>query len=234
MYKITSFIQTLQLCFAVLLSGAIVNTSHAQKPEVIRSIKQYEQALRKDSNQRMVELKSITSTIVYDMHYATKNNFTTQQLYNQSNYTYLRLPAARALSKVQSELLQKGLGLKVFDAYRPYSVTQKMWNLIQDERYVANPAKGSGHNRGISIDLTIIDARTGKELDMGTAFDNFTDTAHHNFNHLPKEVLQNRQLLRQTMEKYGFRALETEWWHYSWPNTNNFKVLDIDFKKLKE
>jgi D-alanyl-D-alanine dipeptidase len=107
-----------------------------------------------------------------------------------------------------------------------------MWDLIHDERYVADPSKGSGHNRGLAVDLTIIDLKDGSELNMGTSFDNFTDTAHHTFKNLPADILQNRMLLRETMEKYGFKALETEWWHYSWPNDRNYEVLDIDFKKL--
>lgn len=147
--------------------------------------------------------------------------------------TFLRLPAVRALQKVQAELNSKGLGMKIFDAYRPYSVTEKFWKLVHDERYVANPANGSGHNRGASVDLTIINLQTGKELDMGTGFDNFTDTAHHSFTALSESVLQNRLLLKSTMEKYGFNALETEWWHYSLPQSKRFELLNISFKKLK-
>ena len=103
---------------------------------------------------------------------------------------------------------------------------------MHDERYVANPANGSGHNRGIAVDLTIIDLKTGKELNMGTGFDNFTDSAHHSFTNLPKEILQNRNLLKTTMEKYGFKLFETEWWHYFLADGDKYEVLDIDFKKL--
>jgi D-alanyl-D-alanine dipeptidase len=122
--------------------------------------------------------------------------------------------------------------LKIFDAYRPYSVTVKFWELVKDERYVANPSKGSGHNRGIAVDLTVINLKTGKELNMGTGFDNFSDTAHHAFTKLPEEVLQNRLLLRSTMEKYGFKAFDTEWWHYYLANGERFGILDIGFKKM--
>ena len=107
-----------------------------------------------------------------------------------------------------------------------------MWELIGDERYVANPAKGSGHNRGLAVDLTLI--KDGKEVNMGTGFDHFTDTAHHSFKALPADVIKHRQLLRSTMEKHGFRALETEWWHYSWPNEKNYQVLDLSFRKLRK
>ena len=135
---------------------------------------------------------------------------------------------------MQDELVKQGLGLKLFDAYRPYAVTVLMWELIKDERYVANPKNGSGHNRGIAVDLTIIDLQTGKELNMGTGFDNFSDTAHHSFTALPKEVMRNRTLLKTIMEKNGFKSLDTEWWHYSWPGAPHFDVLDISFRKLKK
>ncbi|MBK5271832.1 MAG: M15 family metallopeptidase, partial [Bacteroidia bacterium] len=148
--------------------------------------------------------------------------------------TFLRQPVVAALQKVQQELNEKGLGLKIFDAYRPYSVTRKFWELVHDERFVANPSKGSGHNRGIAVDLTIINLKTGEELNMGTGFDNFTDTAHQEFTDLPEEILQNRRLLITNMEKYGFYPLITEWWHFFLKDGEKYEVLDIDFKKLKQ
>ena len=150
-----------------------------------------------------------------------------------TTFTFLRTGAANALQKAAGELEKLGIGFKVFDAYRPYSVTVKFWELVKDERYVANPAKGSGHNRGIAVDLTLIRLATGAELDMGTGFDNFSDTAHHGFRQLPDTVLQNRQLLKGTMEKYGFRALETEWWHYVYNDGNAYEILDIPFDRLR-
>jgi len=188
--------------------------------------------VKEDSMRKMIEIKAMVPSIIYDLRYATESNFTHTQLYKTDKESFLRLPAARALGKVQHELNQKGFGVKLLDAYRPYAVTQKMWDLIHDERYVADPSKGSGHNRGLAVDLTIIDLKDGSELNMGTAFDNFTDTAHHTFRDLSPEILKNRTLLKGIMEKYGFKALETEWWHYSWPNNRNYEVLDIAFKKL--
>ena len=105
---------------------------------------------------------------------------------------------------------------------------------MKDERYVAHPAKGSGHNRGIAVDLTIIKLSTGKELEMGTGFDNFSDTAHHTFTALSAEILQNRNLLRNLMEKYGFKIYPEEWWHYSLPDAAKYEILDLEFKKLKK
>ncbi|HEU4469576.1 MAG TPA: M15 family metallopeptidase [Flavisolibacter sp.] len=180
----------------------------------------------------MTELKAAVPGIVYDLRYAGTANFTGKKLYPRGDLGFMRLAPALALKQVQEALNKKGYGLKVFDAYRPHGATVKMWELVKDERYAANPAKGSGHNRGLAIDLTIIEMSSGKELDMGTGFDSFTDTAHHAFQQLPKKVLENRLLLKQAMEAAGFKPLSTEWWHYSWPNDRNYAVLDIPFRSL--
>ena len=200
---------------------------------VITHVSQYQASVHKDSLKKMVELKSINHTIKYELRYAGTDNFMKRRMYPaRTNNTFMRAPAADALMKVQDELKEQGLGLKVFDAYRPYSVTVKFWELVKDERYVANPSKGSGHNRGLAIDLTIIELQSGKELDMGTGFDNFSDSAHHDFRDLPEKILSNRSLLRKTMEKHGFTLFETEWWHYYWPNNREYEMLDLNFNKL--
>jgi D-alanyl-D-alanine dipeptidase len=176
----------------------------------------------------MVELKSLIPEIVYDLRYATSNNFMRRRLYTGNiRRTFLRKPAAEALLKVQQELKPMGYGLKIFDAYRPYSVSVKFWEQIKDEKYVANPTKGSAHNRGLAIDLTLIDLKSKKQLEMGTDFDNFTDTAHHSFDKLSPEIKQNRKILRDVMKKHGFEIFDSEWWHYSWPNTNDYELLDL-------
>jgi D-alanyl-D-alanine dipeptidase len=208
------------------------NSLRAQDLKLRPKNKTYWQEVQADSLKQMIELKSLVPGIVYDLRYATRNNFTKKQLYKSGTESFMRLEPARGLQKVQQELKAKGYGLKIFDAYRPYSITKKMWDLIHDERYVANPAKGSGHNRGLAVDLTIISLASREELNMGTSFDNFTDSAHHDFKNLPEKVLQNRTLLKQVMEKFGFKALDTEWWHYSWPNDKNYEVLDMSFSQL--
>lgn len=209
------------------------DTSRYGVPVVVHR-SQYEAGVEKDSLHRMVELRTVVPGIVYDLRYATLNNFTHRRMYpKNTKSTFLRLPAALALQQIQYELNAKGYGLKIFDAYRPYSVTVSFWEIVKDPRYVAEPTKGSGHNRGLAVDCTIIQLKDGTELNMGTGFDNFTDSAHHNFTQLPGQVLSNRQLFRAMMEKYGFRAFDTEWWHYSWPNNREYEVLDIPFNKLK-
>lgn len=226
----------IKLLVTIIFSTTWLLNLWAQKnsePQVIREYSLYKQSVKSDSLRKMVELKTIMPNIQYDLRYATTNNFMHQQVYKNGSTTFLRLIAARALARVQQELNEKSLSLKIWDAYRPFKVTEKMWELIKDDRYVADPKKGSGHNRGIAVDLTIVDRTTGKELNMGTGFDNFTDTAHQNFKDLPVEILNNRVLLKTVMEKYGFVAFETEWWHFFW-NNPNFELLDIDPKKFKK
>jgi len=224
----------IQMAAVMIFSTASLSALYAQKNiQVIKKYSVYEQSVVEDSLKKMVELKTIVPGIKYDLRYATINNFMHKQLYKNRNNTFLRLPVARALAEIQQELNKKGLSLKVWDAYRPYSVTVKMWERVKDDRYVADPKKGSGHNRGIAIDLTIINIATGEELNMGTDFDNFSDTAHQDFVNLPAEILQNRYLLKTTMEKYDFRPLETEWWHFYW-NNSAFELLDIDPAKFKK
>lgn len=202
---------------------------------VIRDLAMYEATVKADSNKQMVEIKSVIPNIVYDLKYASDRNFMRRNMYPaRTNYTFLRLPVVKSLAQVQKELNEKGMGLKIYDAYRPYSVTEKFWELVLNEKYVADPKKGSGHNRGLAVDLTIVYMNTGKELQMPTYFDNFSDTAHHTFMNLPFDALQNRKMLKDIMEKYGFKMFETEWWHYSWPDDKNYyDALDIPFSDLK-
>lgn len=220
----------LLLCFS--LFGSMALPAQDKPLTILKKTKTYKRLVATDSLQKMVELKSLMPAIQYDLRYATENNFTGTVLYPIGTYTFLRLEPARALAKLEEALKPEGLGLKIFDAYRPYAATVKMWDLIQDERYVANPAKGSGHNRGLAVDLTLIHLSTGEELDMGTGFDHFSDTAHHGFAGLSPTVIANREKLKTLMESYGFRALPTEWWHYSWPNDGRYAVMDLPFTRL--
>lgn len=200
--------------------------------KVVRNEREY---LKKSSLNPALRMTDIGFPgIVFDLKYATASNFTGQKLYPAIKNTYLRRDAATALWEVQRKLSERNLALKIFDAYRPYSISLKIWNLVKDERYAANPAKGSSHNRGIAVDVTIVDAKTMRELDMGTGFDNFSDSAHHNFKALPDTILKNRKFLRDMMEEAGFKAIETEWWHYALADTEKYEILDLSFEQLKK
>lgn len=230
------------LCVVCLvLCASVVSAQVVQPPlskygiPVIKDIAMYEATVKADSNKQMVELKSVAPGIVYEIKYATDKNFMRRNMYPaRTNYTFLRLPVARALAQVQKDLNEKGMGLKIWDAYRPYSVTEKFWELVMNEKYVADPKKGSGHNRGTAVDLTVIYTHSGKEILMPTYFDNFSDTAHYSFMALPFDALQNRKMLRDVMEKNGFKIFDTEWWHFSWPDEKNyFEAMDISFADFK-
>ncbi|HMO60947.1 MAG TPA: D-alanyl-D-alanine dipeptidase [Ferruginibacter sp.] len=205
---------------------------HSPALKVIRDTAVFKKTVSRDTGKQMTDVKKAVPGIVVDLRYAGVNNFLARPIYPALSTTWLRKKAAAALAKVQARLQAQGLGLKIFDAYRPYTATVQMWQQVQDERYAADPKKGSGHNRGIAVDLTLVDLHTGAELDMGTGFDNFTDTAHHDFTALPLPVLQNRLLLKRVMEDNGFVALPTEWWHYALPDAQRYELLDIPFSYL--
>jgi D-alanyl-D-alanine dipeptidase len=199
---------------------------------VIRDSQSYTFDIQKDTMNRVVSLTNYLHPLLVDFRYATQQNFTGKALYKHPA-AFLRLPAARMLQSVQLALRPYNLGLKIYDAYRPYSVTVQMWEIIPDERYAANPSRGSGHNRGIAVDVTLVNLQTGEELPMPTGFDDFSQRAHHDFMQLDSTVIGNRKLLRETMEKNGFVALETEWWHYSLPDPKKYQLLDLDFDQLR-
>jgi D-alanyl-D-alanine dipeptidase len=201
---------------------------------VINNIKVLQNEIANDSSMQMISLREYIPDIYLDLKYATTDNFMHEKLYPPIYTTFLRKPAADALRSVVAELKKQNLTVKIFDAYRPYSITEKMWEKVKDDRYAADPSKGSGHNRGAAGDLTLIDLKTKKELPMGTGFDNFTDTAHSDFAQLPESILSNRNLLKSVMEKYGFKQLSTEWWHFYLPNSSTFELLDIRFADLKK
>lgn len=215
-------------------SQVFKTSNHPNKPFVINNVADYKNSISADNSKQLVLLQAFVPQIVIELKYSEKNNFTHQVLY-ENGAAFVRLPTAIALQKVSTELSKIGLGLKVFDAYRPYMITKKMWKVVHDERYTANPAKGSGHNRGAAVDVTLIKLSTGEELRMPTEFDDFSEKAHHNYNNLPEEVIANRTLLKATMEKYGFVSLSTEWWHYSLPDAaSRFELLNLSFTQLKE
>lgn len=174
----------------------------------------------------LVLLKSIDATIVQDIRYATNNNFTGRILY-PSTKIYLRKETASKLSDAHKFLMENhNLRIKIYDGYRPLSVQKILWKVFPDERYVANPAKGSRHNRGAAVDVTLID-KYGNELDMGTSYDDFTKKAHYNFEDLPDEIKQNRKLLREVMIQFGFSPINSEWWHFDMNGWSKYSVLDI-------
>lgn len=175
-----------------------------------------------------VRLKDLSPDFVYELKYATPDNFLKQAVYDCGE-CYLRKSTAEALVKANEAFKQLGYRIKLFDCYRPLSVQKKMWKILPGTHYVANPAKGSKHNRGAAVDLTLVDAQ-GKELNMGTPFDFFGKEAHHTYTQHSKEVLENRKLVKETLDKFNFKSIYSEWWHYEYRPEMQSKIENFEWQ----
>ncbi len=177
---------------------------------------------------QLVEIIQVSPRIKLDIRYATSNNFTGKVIYS-SPRCFLRRKTAERLHRVQLFLEKEGLGLKIFDGYRPLSAQKILWELFPNSAFVADPAIGSKHNRGASVDLTLVDSR-GLELPMPSEFDEFSERAERAYEGAPKEVLFNRDRLERAMKIEGFIPYEHEWWHFDDPDWENYPILDISIE----
>lgn len=198
----------------------------------VMALQSYLKDIKAHPETRLVEIKKYIPDIVLDIRYATTNNFTHHQMYKEAR-AFARLPVVLALKQVQADLKKQGYGLKIYDAYRPYAITVKFYEVAHDTNFVADPRKGSKHNRGCAIDLTAISLKTGKELDMPTGFDSFSKRAASAYMALPKAEIDNRAILKTAMEAHGFREIPTEWWHFDFNGWNKYPLLDIPFTEIK-
>jgi D-alanyl-D-alanine dipeptidase len=180
----------------------------------------------------LIDLTKFIPGIVLDIRYATTNNFTGEQIYNLAR-AYARKPVAEALKKIQDDLREQGLGIKIFDAYRPYKATVKFYEVYRDTTYVASPYRGSRHNRGCALDLTVINLKSGHELQMPTGYDSFKKEAWPSSPVQDPVIRKNRDLLIRAMQKHGFRVNSSEWWHFDFVGWQQYEVLDIDFEELE-
>ncbi|MBA4275689.1 M15 family metallopeptidase [Flavobacterium sp.] len=169
-----------------------------------------------------VNIKDYSKDFVYDMKYATSDNFLKAKVYDCAE-CFLRLKTVKAIVQANEAFMKMGYKIKFFDCYRPLDIQKKMWKIVSNPSYVADPSKGSIHNRGGAVDITLVDFN-GKELDMGTSFDFFGVEAGHDYFNLSPEILANRELLKKTMKENGFNALDSEWWHYNLKSALNDKV----------
>jgi zinc D-Ala-D-Ala dipeptidase len=185
----------------------------------------------------LVEITRLDPSIRLDIRYATTNNFLHRPVYRLAR-AFLQLPAAEALVRINASLKPKGYGLLVFDSYRPLSVTKIFWDKASKEErkkgFVANPQKGSRHNRGCAVDLSLFDLKTGLEVPMPSAFDEFSNRASPKYAGGPEKERAARDLLRAAMEAEGFAVFESEWWHFDYRNWQEYPILDIPFEELPE
>lgn len=196
-------------------------------------LEEYKQSVKANADNELVNLANHIPGVALDIRYATTNNFTGEQIYTIPR-AYARKPVAEALKKIQADLKPKGLGLKIFDGYRPYSATVKFYEVYRDTTYVASPYKGSRHNRGCALDLTLIDLKTGQELEMPTGWDSFKKEAWPSTPVADPKIRANRKLLIDVMEQHGFKVNSSEWWHFDFVGWQKFAVMDIDFEELEK
>jgi zinc D-Ala-D-Ala dipeptidase len=201
--------------------------------QVVSDILTYNLLVEADSTKLLVDLEDYIPGILLEIRYASGNNFYGHPVYPYEK-AFLRLPAAEALRSVQLELLKEDKTLKIYDAYRPYSVTLLFYEKIKDTNFVASAWSGSRHNRGCSVDLTIVDQKTGKELKMPTDYDDFTERAAVDFADITEEEKFNRELLITLMQSAGFVPLRSEWWHYDFNNWKKFELSDLSFEELEK
>jgi D-alanyl-D-alanine dipeptidase len=181
----------------------------------------------------LVELTALDPTIRLDVRYATPRNFLGRPVYAEAR-AFLQRPAAEALLRAHRALEPKGYGLLVFDGYRPWSVTKVFWDETPPAKrdFVANPARGSKHNRGCAVDLTLYDRATGAEIEMPSAYDEMTERASPDYAGGTPEQRARRDLLRAAMEAEGFTVEPNEWWHFNYRDWQRYRILDVPFQKI--
>lgn len=172
---------------------------------------------------KFLNMETLIPDAILDVRYATENNFTKQVVYDSAT-VYLVNDAARALQKVADDLREEGMVLVLFDGYRPIAIQEKFWEIFPNPTYVANPKTGSRHNRGAAIDLSLAYA-DGTYLNMPTDYDHFGEEAAQDYMDLTEQQINNRAVLRKAMEKHGFSALASEWWHFDYANWQNYPII---------
>ncbi len=216
--------------FGISLAQTNNNPYHLQlvdTPEALQTI------VLADSSHALVDLAQFIPGISLDIRYAGNHNFTRTTIYTQAR-AFIRKPVAAALRNVQQSLDSIGLALKIYDAYRPYQASLKFYEVVPDTLFVAAPWQGSRHNRGAAVDLSLIDKKTGLELQMPTKFDDFTPAAAPDYNNITDEARANRSLLIHIMSKNGFSVYPSEWWHYDFVGWEKFDLLDLSFEQLDQ
>jgi D-alanyl-D-alanine dipeptidase len=192
------------------------------------TISAFEEKITSVTDTTFVNLKDYSQDFAYDMKYATTDNFLKAKVYDCAE-CFLRLKTVKALIEANIAFNKKGYKIKIFDCYRPLDIQKRMWEIVSNPEYVANPSKGSIHNRGGAVDITLVDI-DGKELEMGTPFDFFGKQASHNYTDLSQEVKENRLLLKKIMIEANFNSFDSEWWHYNFKSGLTDKVSNVKWK----
>jgi D-alanyl-D-alanine dipeptidase len=182
----------------------------------------------------LIELIKLDKTIKLDIRYARTDNFVGRVVYPEAR-AFLQKPAAEAVVRVHKKLKKLGLGLMIFDGYRPWSITKLFWEVTPEDKrkFVANPEIGSRHNRGCAADLSIYDLKTKRLVDMPSDFDEFTERASPDYQGASEIQTKNRDLLRNLMEAEGFIVNKNEWWHFDYKDWQDYAIYDIAFSEIQ-
>ncbi len=195
------------------------------------NLNEYKESIKTNPEKELVDLEKVVPGLIMDIRYATTNNFTGKKIYTLAK-AYARKPVAEALIRAQADFKKQGVGVKMHDAYRPYAATVKFYEEYHDTTYVASPYKGSRHNRGCALDMTIVDLRTGEELKMPTEYDSFSKDAWPTTPVKDPLIKKNRDLIISVMERNGFKVNASEWWHFDFVGWGKYEVMDINFEQL--
>jgi D-alanyl-D-alanine dipeptidase len=182
----------------------------------------------------LVELTFLNTDFHLDIRYATTNNFMSTAFYTQAR-AFLQSTAAEALVQALSDVRKQGFGLLIYDAYRPWYVTRMFWDAVPPEgkEFVADPEKGSKHNRGCAVDLTLYDLKTGKPVEMTGGYDEMTDRSYPTYPGGTSLQRWHREVLKTAMEAHGFKVYETEWWHFDYKDWEKYPILNLPFEVIK-
>lgn len=231
---LSSLILMFIITFAACMTGSRETCPPHDNPyglEIVHCTNDYLQQVQSNPDMQLIDLEELIPDIMLDIRYATSDNFTGEIIYTAPK-AYLRKPVAIALRQVQDSLAHLGLGLMVYDAYRPYAASLKFFEVYPDTNFVANPRNGSRHNRGCAVDLALVDLNTRQPLPMPTPFDEFSPKAHPEFMMLADTVLHNRSLLFGVMSHFGFTHYPTEWWHFDYQGWDSYPLTDLTFEEL--
>ena len=213
------------IAYGYIILFIACSTQSSQQPPV-------EEGNFKDSD--LVELIKIDSALTLDIRYATNNNLAGKPVYDEAR-AFMQRPAAVALAESNKELRALGYGLLIFDGYRPWSVTKLFWDITDEKNriFVADPAKGSKHNRGCAVDLSLFEISTGKEVEMPGAYDEMSERSFPTYKGGTEQQRKMRDLLRTTMEAHNYIVDENEWWHFDYKDWKSYRIQNISFAEIK-
>lgn len=200
---------------------------------VVNDVSVYRKIVATDPDNELVDMRQLLPDAQFDVTYAKTTNFLKRKLYPTAD-VFMRKPAALAIRQAHENLKKQGFGLLLFDGYRPYAITVLFYEEHGDTTFVADPRKGSKHNRGMAIDLTLFDRKTGKRLSMPSDYDESTPRAYHNYMDSDSASLAHRAILKREMERVGFSIFPWEWWHYDFRGWESCFTYDVSFKAIRQ